>query len=174
VGPIQSFGEGCKQAPAAQGSTRQNACDYGVRFAILGLVALSPWVLLLGDEQSQGIVEITVFAISIVWAGKILWMKASGEQQLSIKDGAGKLFLPLGALLLLFAAQLVPLPPMIVRILSPATYQVYLVSLAGWPLTHPYSGFSGSSALNLPVWRPLPFALSSLSERYCGLAAFPR
>jgi len=155
VGPIQSFGRRLQTSAGSSRLNASNACDYGVRFAILGLVALSPWVLLLGDEQSQGIVEITVFAISIVWAGKILWMKASGEQQLSIKDGAGKLFLPLGALLLLFAAQLVPLPPMIVRILSPATYQVYLVSLAGWPLTHPYSGFSGSSALNLPVWRPL-------------------
>jgi O-antigen ligase/predicted Zn-dependent protease len=132
------------------------ACDRLIAFAIVALVVLSPRGPIIGDERSLRIVEVIVFGASAIWAGKVLWIHASGEQPPLATQGWIKLIFPLGALLVLFAIQLIPLPPSILRVFSPNAYQVYEKSLAGWPSARPYSSSTaGSSALHLPLWRPL-------------------
>ena len=151
----QTFGRTSKTTIGGAKAGVPSGCDKLVLSGIVALVVLSPLGPLIRDERALQIAEIGVFAISAIWAGKTLWMRStSSEQQSAIEDW--KLFVPLGALFLWFVVQLIPLPPALVRIFSPATYQVYEKSLAGWPSAHPYGGLiAGSSGLSLPVWRPL-------------------
>jgi len=66
---------------------------------------------------------------------------------------------------------IVPLPPSLVRILSPATYRLLADTLPGWPLRPGYADIAGASAAGLlPVtWRPLalsPFLAHAELLRY--------
>jgi O-antigen ligase/tetratricopeptide (TPR) repeat protein len=131
------------------------ACDTIVGLGIVLLLILAPFGPLIGDERSLRIAEIIVAVISALWAGKILWTSAYGEPQ-PITDDSWRLLLPLGAMVLWFVVQLIPLPPALIRVFSPATYQVYEKSLPGWPAAHPYQSLiAGSSTTGLPIWRPL-------------------
>ncbi len=51
------------------------------------------------------------------------------------------LVLPLALFLALCAMQLVPLPPSLLKIISPQTFEVYKQSLPGWPESVPYAEF---------------------------------
>src|SRR5690348_11687102 len=74
-------------------------------------------------------IETAVFALVAIWqlAG------VTGQVSFALPAGVRQLLLPI----LLFAAlsivQLLPLSPAMLRVISPATYELYAISLPGWP-----------------------------------------
>jgi hypothetical protein len=74
-------------------------------------------------------IECAVFALVAVWQ----LAAVTGHASDAVQAGVRQLLLPV----LLFAAlsmvQLLPLPPAMLRAISPATYELYTVSLPGWP-----------------------------------------
>jgi O-antigen ligase/tetratricopeptide (TPR) repeat protein len=100
-----------------------------VVFAPFALGAVHPW--------PASFVEISSFLLVIVWASKIAFgTRSRGEISF---PRYFPFLLPVSLLAGLFLFQLVPLPPGVIRRLSPSTYEVYARALPGWPKTAPYS-----------------------------------
>jgi O-antigen ligase len=94
----------------------------------LPMGAVHPWAFIT--------IELTVFALVAIWMAKIAF-----ADPIQFQPALGKLrplVVPLGLFVAFTAFALVPLPPALLRVLSPATYQTYSVSLGGWPATAPY------------------------------------
>jgi O-antigen ligase/tetratricopeptide (TPR) repeat protein len=63
------------------------------------------------------------------------------------------LSLPFVAIAGLLIVQLIPLPPPVVRLLSPTTYHIYQIAFAGWPYDHKLPPWSRSSDSESPPSR---------------------
>jgi O-antigen ligase/tetratricopeptide (TPR) repeat protein len=82
-----------------------------------------PWAL--------AVVESVIFGLIAVWQFAL----AFGEDSYNAFACGRKLLLPLFLFAVVATVQLVPLPPVLLRIVSPATYRLYELSLPGWPQT---------------------------------------
>jgi len=118
--------------------------------------------------------EAGVFALVVVWMGKLLI--GGGEENTSLRTLGLSLLAFLGMVLF----QLVPLPPSVLRLLSPATYDLYAHSLPGWPAQIPYAALRELPAYGswwaIPsVWRPLSIAPAQTSVdalKFCAYGGF--
>jgi O-antigen ligase/tetratricopeptide (TPR) repeat protein len=114
--------------------------DRLVTGALIFLILFSPLAFGSVHPWAFALMEAVLFLLVIVWIVKFLL--ASGTD-----EGAAFVTLPLAKklaipLLLFFALtlfQLLPLPPGLLRFLSPATFEVYSRSLSGWPGDTPYA-----------------------------------
>jgi O-antigen ligase/tetratricopeptide (TPR) repeat protein len=155
-----------------------------------GTLALGVVVLLLvlaplpeGSAYSWAlaVVESVIFGLIAVWQFAL----AFSEDPDSAFARGREFLLPVFLFAVVVTVQLVPLPPALLRIVSPATYRLYELSLPGWPQTvdgiHPSEGFSSDSliwkstvrgtpgktaheARVFAKWRPLSIA-PSVGER---------
>ena len=82
-----------------------------------------PWAL--------AVVESVIFGLIAVWQLAL----AFGEIPYNAFARGHKLLLPLFLFALVVTIQLFPLPPTLLRTVSPATYRLYELSLPGWPRT---------------------------------------
>jgi O-antigen ligase/tetratricopeptide (TPR) repeat protein len=120
-----------------------NWYDLAVFGGVLLLVTLTPLVMGAVHPWAFIAAEITILAMVGVWMAKLAF-----EPPIAFQPTFARLFglaLPLGLFLALVAFQLVPLPPQVLRAISPATYNLYVRTLDGWP-THP----AYSAMLDLP------------------------
>jgi tetratricopeptide (TPR) repeat protein len=107
--------------------------DRIVSTILVVLVIASPLAIGGVCRGALPLIEIAGFSTFIAWAGKV-WSEAPNRPRLQI--GAGplrKLILPIGAFAVLILLQLVPLPPTVLRSISPATYRVFEIAYPGWP-----------------------------------------
>jgi O-antigen ligase/Tfp pilus assembly protein PilF len=114
-----------------------NWYDFVVFAGVLLLVTLTP--LFMGAVHPWAFIaaEVIILAMVGVWMAKLAL-----EPPIAYQPTFSKLFalvLPLGLFLALMVFQLVPLPPQVLRAISPATYSLYVRTLDGWP-THPAYG----------------------------------
>jgi O-antigen ligase/tetratricopeptide (TPR) repeat protein len=143
---------------------------------VIMLVVYTPFALGSVYPWPAALMQIGVAVLVIVWAVKIA---AAGPDGITFTRFF-RFIPPVLMLAGLFLIQLIPLPPGITRVLSPATYQVYAKTLRGWPRTAPYpdkafyalSAPSASSAASaiLPTLQevqqgiPVPFAKKTPSR----------
>jgi len=83
--------------------------------------------------------EATLFGLVIVWMAKRVSLSRSSDASDGAGVFAGGRFAVAIALFTGFAiVQLAPLPPSVIRELSPAAYRLYAKTLEGWPGSAPY------------------------------------
>ncbi|HET8562925.1 MAG TPA: O-antigen ligase family protein [Candidatus Binatia bacterium] len=115
-------------------------CDRIVTGGILLLVLFTPLAFGCVHPWAVSLVEAVVFLLVLVWMGKLIFFTANRSrlQFVAFK----KLAIPLAAFVGFLGFQLLPVPPALLRILSPSTYELYRGSLPGWPEKTPYeNGF---------------------------------
>src|SRR5580698_329867 len=82
--------------------------------------------------------EAIIFALAAVWMSRV-WVEDATPARMSIAPKAlRRLLLPIALIIGWVAFQLIPLPPRVIGLISPATYRVYTVGMAGWPVESPY------------------------------------
>jgi tetratricopeptide (TPR) repeat protein/O-antigen ligase len=84
------------------------------------------------------LLEIAQFALLIAWMLRI-WLEGAKPARRAIADpDLFGLALPLALFAGLLLFQMAPIPPAVMRVISPATYRLYSTSFPGWPQTAPY------------------------------------
>jgi O-antigen ligase/tetratricopeptide (TPR) repeat protein len=138
--------------------------DRAIVAGVIALVVLPPLVIGAVHPWAFISAELTVFALTVVWAAKLA-LRAPIAHQPALTQLSG-VAVPLGLFIAFIAFQLVPLPPTLLRVLSPSTYRLYSVSLSGWPETEPYQKLFQSAAPPPPA-----VSLPSVEAREAASAA---
>src|SRR5262249_59273407 len=99
-------------------------------FTPLAFGAVHPWACM--------VMEAVIFLLTTMWMLKLIKMRSSTFLFPSSLRAVGSFTLPLVFFIGFAVFQLTPLPPTWVRVLSPATYDLYVHSLSGWPERLPY------------------------------------
>lgn len=109
--------------------------------------------------------QATLFLLLMLWAAGLVYASRSDSPRPAFGPEAARtarqLGLPLSLFFLLLLFQLVPLPPALLRMISPATFDLYSRSLAGWPARAPYSAVvtatgDGQTEAQKPAVLPTP------------------
>jgi O-antigen ligase/tetratricopeptide (TPR) repeat protein len=83
------------------------------------------------------LMEGIVFALVAAWMMRA-WLGGGRLMRAGGRLAAATVALPIALVLALVGSQMVPLPPVLLAILSPATHQIYARALPGWPTQAPY------------------------------------
>ncbi|MGH7780006.1 MAG: O-antigen ligase family protein [Candidatus Binataceae bacterium] len=125
---------------------------------VLLLVVLSPLPMGAVHPWAFISIELTICALVVLWMAKTAFC-APIQFQPALANLA-PIALPLGLFVAFAALALLPLPPTLLRAISPATYSMYAKSLPGWPHEAPYSAMSRlpnrNAAEHLDVVLPTP------------------
>jgi O-antigen ligase/tetratricopeptide (TPR) repeat protein len=114
-----------------------NGYDFAIFTGVLALVTLTP--LEMGAVHPWAFIaaEVVILAMVVAWMAKLVF-----EAPIAFQPRFGHLLgiaLPLGFFLALGVLQLIPLPPAVLRAISPSTYNLYVRTLDGWPTHRAYS-----------------------------------
>jgi tetratricopeptide (TPR) repeat protein len=129
--------------------------DYLVAAAVALLVFFTPFASGGVTPGATGVAEALCFVLAILWLGKSLLSGGAGFPSLARREFRS-LVMAAGAFLVFLAFQLVPLPPPLIKILSPHSYELYQSSIPGWPdapvyadaaYVHPTPPRNGSSTV---------------------------
>jgi tetratricopeptide (TPR) repeat protein len=127
--------------------------DYLILSAIALLVLFTPFAFGAVDAWALGIAEILCLSLTILWLAKG-YLGTGGRSGLSnfTRPELYSLVVPAVLLVGFVLFQLVPLPPTVLRQLSPQAYRLYERSLPGWPkrIVYAGSGFEKSLANRRP------------------------
>ena len=128
-----------------------NWLDGAVTAGLIVILAFAPFAFGAVHQWAYTLTETAQFALLIVWMARI-WMEGAAPARISIAraDLAG-LAVPAALFALLLAFQVSPIPPALMRVISPATYRLYAESFPGWPETAPYHALRAA-------WSPNPRA----------------
>ena len=100
--------------------------------AIALLVFFTPFAFGAVDVWAVGTAEIICFSLVILWLAK-----TNLGSRIGLTDSARRelwfFAAPVVSLVAFILFQLAPLPPMVLRLLSPQAYRLYENSLPGWP-----------------------------------------
>jgi len=123
-------------------------CDRTVTGGILFLILFTPFAFGSVHPWAFMLMEATLFLLVMVWGARLFFAlrltpSASPFAPSSLRF-VQKLALPLLLFFILILFQLFPLPPGLLRLLSPSTFEVYSRSLPGWPDRLPYLDLSFS------------------------------
>jgi O-antigen ligase/tetratricopeptide (TPR) repeat protein len=113
-----------------------NWYDLAIFTGALALVILSPFAMGAVHPWAFITAEVVILAMVAVWM-----VKLALEPPILFQPAFANLFgiaLPLILFLALGAFQLLPLPPAVLRAISPATYNLYVRTLDGWPAQPAY------------------------------------
>ena len=109
--------------------------------------AVHPWM--------AAIMELTAFALAGLWMARV----SLGLMPLTLQDRRIRpLMLAVFALMALVAFQLLPLPPSVLKMIAPASYQAYRTGLPGWPEHAAYSWLADRQTLRAQTTYALPTA----------------
>jgi O-antigen ligase/Flp pilus assembly protein TadD len=108
-----------------------------ILFTPFAFGAVQPWAYIT--------MEVVIFALVIVWMGKRALLagehRAGSSTNFEFRNSNFELFrfaIPLMLFLALVGFQLIPLPPSLLKIISPQTFETYRQILPGWPEREPY------------------------------------
>src|SRR5712692_5479207 len=111
----------------------QTTIRYGLRLLLiwtpLAFGSVHPWAFAL--------LEIHVFLLVAAWMLQIIVSRRQPTPRAPTSCVRTPLALPLGLFIALLMFQLTPLPPALLKWLSPTTYALYSLTLPGWPDTQP-------------------------------------
>lgn len=130
-------------------------------FAPLAFGAVYPWV--------YRIVEAACFGLLALWMLKLRALAGVGEPPPPDADLTRSLGVPLGLLLGFIAFQSLPLPPVALRVISPATYSQYRLIFPEWPARAPGADLASieprteAAAPNVLAREAKPLASSSIA-----------
>ncbi len=113
-----------------------NWYDLAIFAGALALVTLTPFAMGAVHPWAFITAEVVILAMVGVWMAKLAL-----EPPIIFQPTFANLFsvaLPLVLFLALAAFQLLPLPPAVLRAISPATYNLYVHTLDGWPAQPAY------------------------------------
>ncbi|MGC1343167.1 MAG: O-antigen ligase family protein, partial [Candidatus Binataceae bacterium] len=147
----------------------RNWYDRAFVTGILLLVTLSPLPMGAVHPWPFIAIELTICALVVVWMAKTAF--AAPIQFQPTLANLGPIALPLVLFVAFTGFALVPLPPTLLRVLSPATYTMYARSLPGWPHQAPYAAMLQLPELNAA--QHLNVVLPTPQEAARG-AAIPR
>jgi tetratricopeptide (TPR) repeat protein/O-antigen ligase len=109
-----------------------------VFFTPLAFGSVYPW--------AYRIAECVAFVLLALWMLKLGVLAARGDSPAPANAAHRRaLGIPLALLLILIAAQIVPLPPRVLRVISPATYDLYSHVYPDWPARAPYADVAVTS-----------------------------
>ena len=150
------------------------ACDRIVTGGILFLILFTPISFGAVHPWAYTTMEVVVFGMVILWMLKVAilarkhgaWSNEQGGDRLtphasrltSLTPYALPLTLhvfPLALFLIFILFQLIPLPPSLLRVFSPQTYELYTQVLPGWPLRAPYADLGQMSEVRDQSASPL-------------------
>ena len=115
--------------------------DRVVMLGVALLLFVTPLTVDSDEPWQYSLMEAAVLLLVLVWMARVLLQsEGSPRRQDALKRG---LALPLALFATVLVVQLIPMPPTLLRVLSPATYRVYSNSLSGWPGKTPYSELLG-------------------------------
>ena len=105
-------------------------------FTPLAFGAVHPWAYI--------VMESVIFLAVGGWLISHRWnLQPRSETLLApLSASVRRLVLPLVLFLGFLFFQLLPLPPLVLQTLSPATYDLYVRTLPGWPETVPHAGLT--------------------------------
>ena len=107
--------------------------------AIVVLLIASPLAFGSVHPLAYGPMEAVLFGLLIVWIVKRASLVPSSDASGGAGAfGGGKFALAIALFTGFALVQLTPLPPAVVRVLSPAAYNLYVETLEGWPDVAPY------------------------------------
>lgn len=86
--------------------------------------------------EAYGLIEVVASLLLIVWAAKS-WFCGSTSQAGQAWPSR-QLAIPLVGFLVVVVLQVTPLPPGLLEVVSPKTYDLYAATLPGWPAKAPY------------------------------------
>jgi tetratricopeptide (TPR) repeat protein len=133
------------------------------RLVISGLAALIVLTPLAIGAVNRGAIitmELTIFALAIIWMVRSTINGITPASNSSSIRAARLLSLPFLALALLLLIQLVPMPPQMLRLVSPGAYRVYQIAFPRWPYGEPHltslaiSPAGRALSLSSPPWPP--------------------
>jgi len=134
-----------------------NWLDSTMVMAVLALVIFAP--LVMGSVHPWAFIaaEVMIFGTAILWVMKLA-LRPPIVHQPALRGLSG-IALPLGLFVAFASLQLVPLPPTLLKTISPSTYQFYAEALEGWPRTAPFE------SILLAANSTPPDATTSLSDK---------
>jgi Flp pilus assembly protein TadD len=155
------------------------------RLVLAGIVALllaTPIAFGAVHPWAYGPAIAVVALLLALWAVKVALFGVPHEGH---RVAPGTIAVPLALFVVLVAAQLVPLPPALLRAASPGAHEIYATSLPGWPESAPYADLlaaAGDPGRDAAVgWRLLPAAddladpaVASRLAAVAGAATGPR
>lgn len=146
---------------ALKRSSLHSWCDRGIGSLVIALVVIPPLLVGAVYPLTYSAIEAAIFLGLILWMGLVL---LDCEQlPLLSRSLVRGITTPLLLLLGLCGFQLLPLPPAVLRLVSPATYQVYAQSLDGWPGQQPYAWLA-------PLKTQSAFILPTPDQAKAGIA----
>jgi tetratricopeptide (TPR) repeat protein/O-antigen ligase len=104
-------------------------CDRVVLGGVLILLLVTPLAFGSVHPWAFSLLEIVIFLLASVWAVRTLGMRSEEPFSAPLRPFLTPLILLVGVVLW----QLCPLPPPVLRMISPATYTLYSHVLPGWP-----------------------------------------
>lgn len=120
---------------------------------VVALIVLAPLPEGSAYPCALPVIEAVVFGLVAVWQLTI----ALGRSELTFFFFGRAFALPVLLFIAFVTLQLAPLPPAVLRAVSPATYGLYELSLPGWPREQPYRVLTAqASETKYPGWRILP------------------
>jgi tetratricopeptide (TPR) repeat protein len=113
--------------------------DHLVTGGIILLVILTP--LAIGSVLPWAYVsmEAVIFVLVIAWMVKLWRHDPESTPDRTAAADLRSVAIPLLVLLGYLAFQILPLPPRVIKAVSPATWRLYATSLPGWPTSAPYA-----------------------------------
>jgi O-antigen ligase/tetratricopeptide (TPR) repeat protein len=138
-------------------------CDALVHGVVVLLLIFSPFAFGAVHAWSLAIVELLSAALVAAWAAKLWVCGSTMEANRRVRRWS----LPLLCFGALAVLQLLPLPPSLLRLISPHTYALYRENLPGWPDGAPFGELSRTLAeLRASTARPSQLGpLPSVSAR---------
>lgn len=110
-------------------------CDALVHGGVIALLVFTPLAFGSVHAWAQAIMELLTAALVIVWGSKALVCGSTTAANDRLRGWS----LPMLCFGALAVVQLLPLPPAVLRVLSPNTYALYRDHLLGWPDDKPFS-----------------------------------
>jgi O-antigen ligase/tetratricopeptide (TPR) repeat protein len=115
--------------------------DRIARSAILFLILFTPLVFGAVHPWAFALLEAAIFLLVALWMIQLIAVRrgALGVSRASFPLRTTAFALPLVLFIAFVVFQIVPLPAVLLQVLSPATYELYAKSLPGWPAKIPYN-----------------------------------
>jgi O-antigen ligase/tetratricopeptide (TPR) repeat protein len=148
-------------------------CEWIALVLLMVVVLLSPLPAGSTDLRACLLIERAVSLAAIALAAGLI---ARGRDGPSVPFALLWCLVPLGLFLAFVWIQQIPIPPPVLRIVSPGTYELYLKTLPGWPTAAPYHDVLARVGIRLPqqpaIWRTISIAPEMTQIALTKLAAY--
>jgi tetratricopeptide (TPR) repeat protein/O-antigen ligase len=126
----------------------QGRLDHVVIGGLALILIFAPMAFGAVHQWAYATLETAQFALLIVWMLRIRLEGAKPARCAIANADLKSLALPLALFAGLLVFQITPLPPPVMRLISPATYRLYSMSFPGWPQTAPYQALRAAWSSN--------------------------